>query len=101
MFELLWALYVYFLNPLLTILFFILLAFVIMSWLFTFGIISYSNTTARQIFDMLSSIVEPLARPIRRVVPPLGQLDLSIILLFLIVIFVRDFALPQTIFLFR
>ncbi|MEO0466110.1 MAG: YggT family protein [Pseudomonadota bacterium] len=100
MFDLLLALYNYFLSPLLTLLIFVLLAYVIMGWLFTFGVINPHNPTARQIFNVLHSIVDPMARPIRRFVPPLGQLDLSILILFLIIQFVNGWLLPRVIMVF-
>ncbi|MEM7766464.1 MAG: YggT family protein [Pseudomonadota bacterium] len=93
----LFALYAYFLNPILTLLFFVLLIYVVFSWLFTLGIVSMQNPTARQIYDLLSSVIEPLARPIRNVIPPMGQLDLSIFVLALAILFTRDWALPTII----
>ncbi len=101
MYELLIALYRYFFNPILTLLFFALLAYVVMSWLFTFGVVQYHNPTARGIQQFLSSIIDPLARPIRRFVPPLGQLDLSIFLLALGILFLRDYLLLAIIGNFR
>lgn len=100
MYELLAALYGYFLAPILTLIFFILLAYVIFGWLVVAGVVPLHNPTARQIYSLLSSVVEPLAAPIRRFVPPLGQLDLSIFLLALIILFLRDFLLPQFISVF-
>ena len=92
------ALYAYFLSPILTLLFFILLAYVIFGWLLVGGVVSLHNPTARQIYTLLSSVVEPLAAPIRRIVPPLGQLDLSIFILALLILFLRDWLLPSIIF---
>lgn len=100
MYDLLLALYTYFLSPILTLLIFVLFAYVIFGWLVVGGVVSLQNPTARQIYQMLASVVEPLARPIRKVVPPLGQLDLSILVLFLVIIFTRDWLLPRFIMLF-
>jgi len=93
----LFAVYSYFLNPILTLLFFVLLIYVVFSWLFSFGVVSMHNPTARQIYDLLASVIEPLARPIRNVLPPLGQLDLSILVLALGILFTRDWLLPTII----
>lgn len=95
--SLLVALYTFFLSPVLTLLFFILLAYVIFGWLLVGGVVSIQNPTARQIYTLLTSVVEPLARPIRKVVPPLGQLDLSIFVLALLILFTRDWLLPTVI----
>ncbi len=91
------AIYSYFLDPILTLLFFVLLIYVVFSWLFTLGVVSMHNPTARQVYDLLASVIEPLARPIRRVLPPLGQLDLSILVLALAILFTRDWLLPNII----
>jgi len=95
--DLLFALHAYFFSPILTIVFFAILAYVIMGWLFTFGVVSQHNPTARQIYSFLDSAIYPLIRPIRKIVPPLGQLDLSVLLLALIILFTRDYALPRLI----
>ena len=95
--SLLIALYQFFLSPLLTLLFFLLLAYVIFGWLVVGGVVSLQNPTARQIYGILQSVIEPLARPIRRFIPPLGQLDLSIFVLALAILFTRDWLLPTLI----
>jgi YggT family protein len=100
-YDLLVALYTYFLSPLITLIFFILLAYVIFGWLVVGGVVSMHNPTARQIYQMLASVIEPMARPIRRVVPPLGQLDLSIFVLALGLLFIQDWLLPTLISAFR
>ncbi len=97
MYALLVALYSYFVNPLITLIFFILFAYVIFGWLVVGGVVSMQNPTARQIYSVLASVIEPMARPIRRFVPPLGQLDLSIFVLALGLLFVRDFVFPTLI----
>jgi YggT family protein len=90
------ALHVYFLSPLLTLLFFLVFAWVIAGWLVSFGVIDMRNPNARAIVGFLSSIVEPMCRPIRRIIPPInGVLDLSPLLVLLIIVFVRDWAIPQ------
>jgi YggT family protein len=95
--SLFWAIYVYFLSPVLGLLFLALLVYVIMGWLFTFGVVSPRQPAARAIWEFLDSIIRPLARPIRRLVPPIGQLDLSVFLLGAAILFTRDFALPSLI----
>ena len=101
MYSLLVAIYSYFLNPILTLLLFLIFAYVIMSWLVAFGVVSMRNQTVRQIQAALDSVMLPLLRPIQRHVPPLGQLDLSVFLLALGILFTRDWLLPQIIGLFR
>lgn len=93
--SLAWALYSYFLYPILSLLLLILLAYVVMSWLFVGGVISPHNPTVRQIWGLLESVLLPLLRPIQRFVPPLGQLDLSVFILALLILFTRDWLFPS------
>ncbi|MBD3771350.1 MAG: YggT family protein [Rhodobacterales bacterium] len=94
MHSLLVAIYSYFLNPILTLLLFIIFAYVVMSWLLMGGVLSMRNPTVRQIQSVLDSVMLPMLRPIQRYVPPLGQLDLSVFLLALGILFTRDWLLP-------
>ena len=94
MYSLLVAIYSYFLNPILTLLLFIIFAYVVMSWLLMGGVLSMRNPTVRQIQSVLDSVMLPMLRPIQRYVPPLGQLDLSVFLLALGILFTRDWLLP-------
>ena len=71
-------------NPFLTIIdvyFWIILATVILSWLVAFNVINRSNPYVRQIGQALEKLTEPLLRPIRRVLPDLGGIDLSPVVL--------------------
>ena len=61
----------------------------IMSWLITFNVINVHNALVRAIWNALNGITEPALRPIRRVLPNLGGLDLSPIVLLLIIFFIE------------
>jgi YggT family protein len=58
---------------------------VVASWLVVFGVVNTRNRTVYQILDMLNRASEPIYRPIRRIVPPLGGFDISPMILLLIV----------------
>jgi YggT family protein len=58
---------------------------VVASWLVAFGVINTRNTTVYRILDMLNRATEPLYRPIRRIIPPMGGLDLAPMVLILII----------------
>lgn len=68
-------------HTVIDIYFWIILAMVVMSWLIAFGIINRSNPYVRQIGHALDRLTEPLLRPIRRVLPDLGGIDISPIVL--------------------
>jgi YggT family protein len=67
----------------------VVIAAVVVSWLIAFGVINLYNQTARQIVHILEVLTEPLLRRIRRIVPPIGGLDLSPLILILLLYFVR------------
>ena len=94
------ALYVYFLSPLLTLLFYIVFAYVIASWLVAFGVVNTRNANVRAVVGFLGAVVEPMCRPIRRIIPPLnGVLDLSVMIVLLIIVFIQNWALPQLLYM--
>lgn len=67
----------------------VVIAAVVVSWLIAFGVINLYNQTARQIVHILEVLTEPFLRRIRRIVPPIGGLDLSPLILILILYFIR------------
>ena len=56
-----------------------------MSWLITFNVINVHNDLVRAIWNALNGITEPALRPIRRVLPNLGGLDVSPIVVFFMI----------------
>jgi YggT family protein len=67
----------------------VVIAAVILSWLFAFNVINYSNPFVRSLWQGISALTDPLLKPIRRIMPNLGGLDLSPIILLLGCLFVR------------
>ena len=70
-----------------------IIASAIFSWLFAFNVINGRNQFVATIGDFLFRVTEPALRPIRRVLPDLGGIDISPIILLLILFFVRQFIL--------
>jgi len=69
---------------------FIIFAWVIVSWLLAFNIINTRNSVVYQIVKTLDAIINPLVAPIRKIVPNLGGLDFSPVILLLALMFLRD-----------
>ena len=61
----------------------------IMSWLVAFNIINTTNQFVYMVIDFIYRITEPALRPIRRVIPNFGSVDLSPIVLILGLIFLQ------------
>lgn len=80
---------------LLDVAFFILLVHVIMSWLLNFNVLNLRQPVVASIWDGLSRLLEPVYRPIRRMLPNTGGLDLAPLVVFLIIIILRDIVVPD------
>ena len=61
----------------------------VLSWLIAFGVVNTRNAAVAMIGDFLYRITEPALRPIRNVLPNLGGIDISPVVLILIIIFFR------------
>ena len=78
-----------FVDVVLGLVIFIMIAQVIMSWLLAFNILNMSNQFVATVANMLWQLTNPLLAPIRRFVPSFGGLDISPIVLFLAIYFIR------------
>ncbi len=64
---------------------YVIIAAVIVSWLLAFNVINYHNNFVRSLLRVLSALTDPVFRPIRRIIPPMGGLDLTpLVVLFII-----------------
>ncbi|MBO6562437.1 MAG: YggT family protein [Nisaea sp.] len=67
-----------------------LFIFIILGWLVQFNVINTGNRFVYLVMDFLYRVTEPLLRPIRNVMPNLGGLDISPIILVLGLTFARN-----------
>ena len=68
----------------------IVIASAIMSWLVAFGVVNVRNQFIRMVVDFLYRVTEPALRPIRRLLPNLGGIDISPVILLLLLFFLRS-----------
>jgi YggT family protein len=68
----------------------ILIASAIFSWLFAFNVINSRNQFVDAVGRFLFNVTEPVLRPIRRIMPDLGGIDISPIIVMLIIFFLRS-----------
>ena len=66
----------------------------VLSWLYAFDIINYRNRFIAQLSALLDAVVGPVLAPLRRVIPPLGGIDITPIIALLIIQGVKIFLLP-------
>jgi len=62
---------------------YLLFAYIVIDLLVKFGVINAYNRVVYVVMDFLSRITEPLLRPIRNVMPNLGGIDISPVVLVL------------------
>lgn len=79
---------------LLDVLWWIIIIQAIMSWLIAFNVINTSSDTVRTIIVALDRMTAPIYNPIRRVMPDLGALDLSPMVVLLAILIIRQAILP-------
>lgn len=68
----------------------LIIASAIISWLVAFGVINMRNDFVRSIYDFLTRVTEPALRPIRNIMPNLGGIDVSPIILLLLIFFIEQ-----------
>ncbi|RCS22459.1 YggT family protein [Phyllobacterium salinisoli] len=68
----------------------IIIASAVFSWLYAFNVINSSNRFVASVGDFLYRVTEPALRPIRNLLPNLGGIDISPIVLLLIIFFIRQ-----------
>jgi len=79
------------------ILFFLEIAIVasaVISWLLVFNVINIRHPVARQVVNFLDAVTRPILWPFRRVVPPLGGVDVTPILALIVLQAARGYLLP-------
>jgi YggT family protein len=69
----------------------VLIASAIFSWLYAFNVVNPRNQFVGTIGTFLFRVTDPALRPIRRLLPDLGGIDISPVILLLIIYFLREF----------
>jgi YggT family protein len=85
-------------NAVINIFILILIVQAIMSWLIAFNVVNTRNRFVYMLADITYKITEPVLRPIRRILPNFGGIDLSPIVLILLLYFIRDLLFEYVIF---
>jgi YggT family protein len=80
---------VWLVNTILSIMTWSIILSAIISWLFAFDVINRRNRFVNQIADFLDRLTASLLEPFRRIIPPLGGMDISPIVVLLLINFAR------------
>ena len=68
----------------------LLIAAAVLSWLVAFNVVNSRNQFVAMLGDFLYRITEPVLRPIRNMLPSLGGIDVSPVVVILIIILIKD-----------
>ncbi len=80
-----------FISTLLSMLSYVIFAHVIMFWLLQLNVISLRTEFWARLWQILNSILEPFYKPIRRYVPPIGNIDSAPLVLLLGIMLTQTF----------
>lgn len=61
----------------------VLIVYVVISWLFAFDIVSRRNAFVNSIYEFTRRVSDPVLKPLRRLIPPIAGVDLSVLVLIL------------------
>jgi len=68
----------------------VIIAAVILSWLVALNVVNRHNDVVRSIWNLARALTEPLLAPIRGIIPNLGGIDISPLILLLLITFLRS-----------
>lgn len=85
MYSLLWLF-----DTIITLYVWILIASAILSWLVAFNVVNPHNQVVRSVGEFLWRVTEPVLAPLRRLLPNLGGIDISPVVLIIGLYFIRN-----------
>jgi YggT family protein len=68
----------------------LLIAAAVLSWLIAFNVVNTRNQVVHMVGEFLYRVTEPLLRPIRSMLPHLGGIDVSPVILILIILMIEN-----------
>ena len=84
----------YILDAILGLLIWAIIINAILSWLVAFDVINLRNRIAYQIAHFLDAVTRPVLRPLQKIIPPIGGVDITPIIVLLIIQGIRQYLLP-------
>ena len=82
------------LQIILTVIWWIIIVQAVMSWLIAFNVINTHNEYVSAIWRALRTMTDPIYRPIRRVLPDFGGLDLSPMVVLVVLLILQQAVMP-------
>lgn len=81
-------------SGLLQLLIFAIIASAILSWLVAFNVINLRNQLVYGVARFLDAVTRPVLRPVQRIIPALGGVDISPIVVILVLSAAQKYLLP-------
>jgi YggT family protein len=91
----------YFISELLHLYIYVVFAVVVVGWLIAFDVINRRNPFVQSVWSMLLAVTEPVMSPIRRMMPNLGAIDISPLILILGIGFIDQVVIGNLVDLLR
>jgi len=66
----------------------------VLSWLVAFDVINLRNRFVYNVAHFLDAVTRPVLAPVQRIIPPLGGVDISPIVVLLVIQAFRSYILP-------
>lgn len=83
--------FLWLIDTIITIYIWLLIASAVLSWLIAFNVVNVRNPIVANIGEFLYRVTDPLLRPIRNMLPNLGGIDISPVILILGLLFLERF----------
>jgi YggT family protein len=83
--------FLWLLDTLINIYIWLLIGSAVLSWLIAFNVVNTRNPIVHSVGDFLYRVTEPLLRPIRNMLPNLGGIDVSPVILIIGLLFLERF----------
>ena len=83
------------LNGLFSFVLFVLVVSAVLSWLVAFNVVNTRSPAIWRLMDLLDRITGPILAPFRMFIPPMGGLDLSFLVAFLVIQGIKLYLLPM------
>ncbi len=82
--------FLWLIDTIINIYIWLLIASAVLSWLIAFNVVNTRNPIVHNVGEFLFRITEPLLRPIRNMLPNLGGIDVSPVILIIGLLFLRQ-----------
>ena len=81
-------------DSLLSLLIFAIIVSAVLSWLVAFDVINTRNQFVFSVVRFLDAVTRPVLAPVRRIIPPLGGVDISPIIVILVIAGALRYLIP-------